>query len=161
MGNKSTVRHLSRALFKTTPLCLSVQPDARNADYSGWQTQITHRLAAVRQRCWKAGICRSVFKEPHNLTNLHTAPYGCCRHLKMAVAKPITANWANHSEPHAFTHNSNFSLVCSLSGELWGSVCVCVDKWDGLFAYAALKTVVVYHVNKRKNRRIRIREEEA
>lgn len=93
MGHKSAVCHLSSAVFIQTQRCsaslcsqmlaMRITPADNRRLRTGWllSESVAERL----------GYVVLFSKQPHNLTNLHTAPYGCCRHLKMAVAKPITA----------------------------------------------------------------------
>lgn len=106
-----------------------------------------HRLATVREHWWKAWICCSL----HNLTSLHITPSGCCHHLKMAAAafgwislwqlginEERTLGLLNQSlwaSCTCFTHSSYQFLLFPLRRTL-GSMCACVDKLDGLFAYA-------------------------
>lgn len=61
--------HRSRAVWNL--LSLHVQPEACNTDYSGWQAKIMHRLAAVREHWWKAGICCSLFKSHATSLSMH------------------------------------------------------------------------------------------
>lgn len=59
--------HLSSAAWNL--LCHSVQPETCNTDYPSWQTQIMHRLAAVREHWWIRGDVLFSFRnheQPHN-----------------------------------------------------------------------------------------------